>query len=89
MVWRVGGAAPTVKHPSHALADAEARRLAEKHPGKQFFVLKGAVGYEFVKPERVQMARLPGAGWVQHDPSIFPRPELYGLEVATFVRVTT
>lgn len=39
MVWCPMAGAPTVQHPSLAAAEAEARRLAAKHPDRKFFVL--------------------------------------------------
>lgn len=40
MVWGDCCGSPTVKHESEFLAQKEARRLAGKHPGKIFYVLK-------------------------------------------------
>lgn len=45
MVWSPQGGAPTRKHASRAEADAEAERLAEKTPLRQFFVLKAVGGF--------------------------------------------
>lgn len=35
----------TVRHATYALAEAEARRLAEQNPGCQFVVLKSVRGF--------------------------------------------
>jgi hypothetical protein len=39
VVWCPSGGPPTVKHPSLASAEAEAKRLARAHTGHEFFVL--------------------------------------------------
>lgn len=44
VVWRFGGATPTVSHPSLAKATEEAERLAAKQPGDIFFVLQAVDG---------------------------------------------
>jgi len=40
MVWGEGKSAPTIKHATHEMALAEAKRLAGKHGDKVFYVLK-------------------------------------------------
>lgn len=42
VVWCPQGSSPTVKHLSRAEATREAERLAAKHPGHEFFVLRPA-----------------------------------------------
>lgn len=44
MVYGSGKAAPTKRHTSKESAMAEANRLAKKHPGTEFFVLKAVRG---------------------------------------------
>jgi len=39
LVWNPDGSAPTVKQPSYAVAETEAKRLARGNPGSSFFVL--------------------------------------------------
>lgn len=39
MVYRLNGSSPKVRHASHALAKAEAQRLADKQPKDTFYVL--------------------------------------------------
>ncbi len=46
MVWSPQGRSPTYQHLSRWDADFEARRLAEKNPGCQFFVLKAVHGFQ-------------------------------------------
>ncbi len=40
LVWREGGYPPTVKHETWRSAQEEAQRLARKHPGVAFHVLR-------------------------------------------------
>lgn len=44
MVWSPQGNQPTRRHPSRAIADTEAARLAKANPGRTFFVLKAVGG---------------------------------------------
>lgn len=39
LVWNPNGRAPTFLHPTINHAETEAARLAELHPGQEFFVL--------------------------------------------------
>jgi hypothetical protein len=39
LVWNPEGGTPTVKQPSYAVAEGEAKRLARNNPGSSFFVL--------------------------------------------------
>jgi hypothetical protein len=50
MVWRAGGSAPTRCHTSRQIAEDEAGRLAKKHPGARFFVLKAVCAIEAEYP---------------------------------------
>lgn len=43
MVYGLGQGQPTVRHKTHDSAKDEARRLAAKHPGIEFFVM-AAIG---------------------------------------------
>lgn len=40
LIWREDGGVPTRKHFSAEAARREAKRLAQKHPGKEFYVLR-------------------------------------------------
>jgi hypothetical protein len=39
LVWNPDGSNPTYRHESYAAAQAEAKRLALRHPGQEFYVL--------------------------------------------------
>jgi hypothetical protein len=39
LVWCEDGGVPTFKHEHEHFAEMEARRLAERNPGRRFFVL--------------------------------------------------
>jgi hypothetical protein len=70
-VWCPEQGAPTKAHATEAEAIKEAERLAHKHRGSKFIVLK-SVGEAFVAPK-------PSA-WYPHvtfAPSIFPGVELF------------
>lgn len=56
LVWRPDGYVPTKKHESEASAETESRRLAQVHPGKEFYVLE-AIKMS-TKPEPVETVRL-------------------------------
>ena len=40
LVWRNGSIQSRVKHPTHALAEQEAIRLANLNPGEEFYVMQ-------------------------------------------------
>lgn len=61
LVYSPQGRAPTVQHPTFQAAEWEARRLATKFPGRQFFVLSakrgfsaGADGPQMIRMERAK-----------------------------------
>ncbi len=45
LVWGMGKPAPTMQHEDRVKADAEARRLALKHPGTVFVVMEPVEAY--------------------------------------------
>jgi hypothetical protein len=46
LVWEPGGHNPTFRHFSYRNAISEAQRLAERNPGKQFYVVKALEYFE-------------------------------------------
>lgn len=50
MVWSPQGNAPTCKHGNFAGAVEEARRLALKRPGREFYVLHSVKGFIMPAP---------------------------------------
>lgn len=48
LVWCPESGAPTIKQPSYAIAEGEAKRLARNNPGKPFFVLAAIAKVEKV-----------------------------------------
>lgn len=55
MVWCPQGGAPTVAHGSESKAITEAGRLAQAHPGRQFYVLQAT---ERIEVNAVRRTRL-------------------------------
>lgn len=73
VVWNPSRGLPQVRHDTQAAAEAEADRLAAKHPGDEFIVLhaESVTKVEAPKPTRVMIAD----GWIPHDgksPPKFP-----------------
>ena len=50
LVWNPSRHKPVRQHTSLNVAVEEAKRLAEKHPGQQFFILR-AIGYAETEPD--------------------------------------
>lgn len=50
LVWGIGKPAPTVRHPNPMVAEAEAKRLALKHPGTMFVVMESSKGWRTAEP---------------------------------------
>jgi hypothetical protein len=57
LVYRTDGSNPAVKHQSRGEAEAEAIRLAKKHPGKEFFVVHAILSYqsEILEPRQTRL----------------------------------
>lgn len=51
LVWGIGKPAPTMQHPNPLKAEAEANRLALKHPGTMFVVMEAKDGYRTAEPK--------------------------------------
>jgi hypothetical protein len=63
VVWSPQGRTPTVQHWNRASADTEAKRLAQTHPGQDFFVLKASRGFRGVEPpEPTTLKMIPDDG---------------------------
>lgn len=65
VVWNPYKGLPQVRHDTQAAAEAEADRLAAKHPGDEFIVLRAesVTKAEVPKPTRVNFASC----WILHD----------------------
>lgn len=51
VVWNTGRGIPKVKHEDFCGAELEATRLAERHPGEKFYILRAvAVAEAKIKP---------------------------------------
>ena len=63
LVWGIGKPAPTMQHPNPLKAEAEANRLALKHPGTKFAVLEAHHVYCTGEPsvEKVNLWLAPDA----------------------------
>lgn len=57
MVWSPQGRPPTHQHPTHAMAVAEAERLARHCPGQRFYVLEATDMRELNHMKRVSLER--------------------------------
>lgn len=64
MVWNPNGTMPRVRHNSFQSAEFEARRLARKVPGQDFFVFKCVSGFraEIQEPARIKIKKQNKAG---------------------------
>lgn len=51
MVWNKEGKHPRVTHKTYKVAEAEAARLAAKHPGRKFIVLQAVTKISEPPPE--------------------------------------
>lgn len=59
MVWNPSGRAPTARHATEAIAEAEAQRLARQVPGQIFIVLKALYGCRTAPPAQPPVDRVP------------------------------
>lgn len=59
MVWNPHGRAPSARHATEALAEAEAQRLARQVPGHVFIVLKALYGCRTATPMPPPVDRVP------------------------------
>ncbi len=50
MIHATGGGAPSVRHPSAAIAEREAERLARANPGQEFVVLEARQSFLLPMP---------------------------------------
>lgn len=50
LVWKEGGGVPTYQHPNSQSAENEAARLAQKHPGSRFHILKSESACQMRQP---------------------------------------
>lgn len=66
VVWNPSRGLPQFRHNTQAAAEAEADRLAAKHPGDEFIVLRAesVTKTEVPKPTRV---KLDADSWILHD----------------------
>lgn len=56
MVYGMNQGAPTFPHSSKTAAAAEAKRLAQRNPGIEFFVLEAVDGFRASQPvERIRV----------------------------------
>ena len=57
IVWCPQAGPPTVQHPSRALAEVQGKRLAQQHPGQNFYVLEAMSLFRGIEVERVTLTR--------------------------------
>lgn len=54
--WMVQGNEPAiVRHATRGLAEAEANRLARKHPGQDFWVMEAVTVFRRIDVERIEL----------------------------------